>query len=106
MSPPRQLTGPDGADYETLPIVVLVSSDPPEEVIAYYVRRLNRWNHKELGDSYYFWNSEEEFDPLGESGQTQPSVQILPAGTISLVPDAQTEIRVSYRPGGGLVVPG
>jgi hypothetical protein len=103
--PSRQLTGPDGASYETLPTVVLVSADAPGTVIAYYVQRLNGWNHNEIDDGYYFWASDEEFEPLAESGHTQPSVQILPAGAISLVPDAQSEIRVRYRPGGGLVVP-
>jgi hypothetical protein len=103
--PARQLTEPDGASYESLPTVVLVSSDRPGVVIDYYARRLNTWNHNEIEGSHYFWLGAEQFNPLAASGQTQPSVQILPAGSISLVPGAQTEIRVRYRPGGGLVVP-
>jgi hypothetical protein len=103
--PSRERTGPDGIRYVTLPTVVLVSTDPLGTVISFYVKRLNRWNHNEIEDSYYFWASDEQFEPLAESGQTQPSVQILPAGAISLVPDAQTEIRVRYRPAAGLVVP-
>ena len=104
--PARERTGPDGLSYVTLPTIVLVSTDTPATVISFYVQRLNRWNHNEIEDSYYFWAGDEQLEPLAESGQTQPSVQILPAGAISLVPDAQTEIRVRYRPGGGLVVPG
>ncbi len=99
--PVRSLSSLSGDRYETLPVVILVTTDPPQQVIDHYERILTRWSKREIGDTVHFWLGEGEYDPLGQSGKVTPSLQIIRAGDIRLVPDAQTEIHVRYHPGGG-----
>lgn len=99
--PARSLSSGSGALYETLPVVVLATPDPPDQVIDYYERVLNRWGKREINDSVHFWLGDGEYDPLAQSGKVTPAVQIIRAGNIRLVPQAQTEIHVRYQPGGG-----
>jgi len=84
--------------YESLPVIVLFSSDPPDRVVDYYMENLAGWSHRVFLSSDYFWMGEEEFSPLDISGDVMASVQIRDARTSRLVPDAQTEIRISYYP--------
>jgi hypothetical protein len=98
--PVRSLSS-SGEYYETLPVVVLATTDPPEQVIDYYDRILTRWSKREINDTVHFWLGEDEYDPLARSGKVTPSVQIIRAGNIRLVPEAQAEIHVRYQPGGG-----
>jgi len=99
--PARSMSSGSGRTYETLPVVILVTPDPPAQVIEYYERVLTRWNKREINDTVHFWLGEDDYDPLGRSGKVTPSIQIIRAGNIRLVPDAQTEIQVRYHPGGG-----
>jgi hypothetical protein len=98
--PPRTLSA-QGEPYTTLPVLVLVTPDEPEQVIAYYEEMLSNWSGEEIRFAHYFWLGEPDFDPLQMSGKTTPSVRVIPAGNIRLVPDAKTEIHVRYSPGGG-----
>jgi hypothetical protein len=98
--PPRTLSA--GSDrYTTLPVLVLVTPDEPEQVIAYYEEWLSHWSRQEIRFAHYFWLGGDDFDPLQMSGKVTPSVQVIQAGDIRLVPDAKTEIHVRYSPGGG-----
>jgi hypothetical protein len=99
--PVRSLSSSSGERYETLPAVILVTTDAPQQVIEYYEQVLTRWSRREIDDTFHFWLGDGEYDPLGESGKITPSLQIIRAGNIRLVPDAQTEIQVRYHPGGG-----
>jgi len=84
--------------YESLPIIVLFSSDPPDRVVDYYIKNLAGWSHGVFLSSDYFWMGDEGFSPLEKSGDITASVQIRDARTSRLVPDARTEIRISYYP--------
>ncbi len=99
--PARSVSSGSGRAYQTLPVVILVTADPPAQVTEYYDRVLTRWSKRESDDTVHFWLGEGDFDPLGQSGKVTPSIQIIRAGNIRLVPDAQTEIQVRYHPGGG-----
>jgi hypothetical protein len=100
-SVPPQTLSAQGERYTTLPVLVLVTPDEPEQVIAYYEEMLSNWSGEEIRFAYYFWLGESDFDPLQMLGKTTPSVRVIPAGNIRLVPDAKTEIHVRYSPGGG-----
>lgn len=102
--PPRTFFGADGERYETLPVLVLISDDDVEKVVAYYTERLDSWSRAVIHSSTYFWLGEaDEFDPLKQSGKVTPAIQVRHAGDIRLAPSANTEIHVRYRPGGGVV---
>ncbi len=98
--PPRNLSA-RGERYTTLPVLVLVTPDEPERVIAYYEEMLSNWSGQEIRLAHYFWLGGPDFDPLQMSGKVTPSVQVIQAGDIRLVPDAKSEIHVRYSPGGG-----
>lgn len=98
--PPRTLSA-RGERYQTLPVLVLATPDELERVIAYYEEMLVNWSRQEIRFAHYFWLGGPEFDPLQMSGKVTPSVQVIQAGDIRLVPDAKTEIHVRYSPGGG-----
>ena len=82
-------------------VIVLATTDPPEQVIDFYEGVLTGWNRREINDTSHFWLGEDEYDPLAKSGKITPSIQVIRAGDIRLIPGAQTEIQVRYLPGGG-----
>lgn len=92
----------DGATFDALPMIVLVTSDSVDQVIAFYRESLPRWRHAEMLSTYHFWLGDEDFHPFDRSGLTTPSLEIREARVSRLVPDATTEIHVRYKPGGGI----
>lgn len=99
--PARSFSSRSGDTYKTLPVVVLATTDAPEQVIEFYQRVLTGWGRRQIDDTFHFWLGEDDYDPLAKSGKIIPSIQIIRAGDIRLVPQAQTEIHVRYLPGGG-----
>lgn len=99
--PARSLSSRSGDTYETLPVIVLATTDMPEQVIDFYERVLTGWSKRRINDTFHFWLGEGEYDPLAKSGKITPSIQVIQAGDIRLIPQAQTEIQVRYQPGGG-----
>jgi len=81
-----------------LPLLVLVTPDSVEAVLAFYERRLADWQHQRALGGHFFWRGDEEFDPVGGTALTTESVQVREARTVRIVPDARTEIHVRYRP--------
>lgn len=92
----------EGTTFETLPVIVLVTLDSIDVVIAFYKERLPRWMHAEMLSTNYFWLGNEEFHPFARSGLTTPSLEVREARLSKLLPDARTEIHVRYKPGGGI----
>jgi hypothetical protein len=92
--------------WTSLPVIILFTSDPVWRVVNFYRDNLEGWRHARYLSSDYFWLGEEDFNPLRESGQTVPSVQVRQARASKLVPDAVTEIHVQYRPSLVLREPG
>ena len=95
-----------GESYETLPVLVLASTDSPETVTEFYRNKLVGWSQAVIRGDQYFWLGEGEFDPYRPSGKTTPSLMVRMAGTVRLVPNAQTEVHVRYDPGIRLIMPG
>jgi hypothetical protein len=99
--PARSFSSRSGDTYETLPVVVLATTDPPEQVIGFYERVLTGWSKRRINDTFHFWLGDDDYDPLAKSGKITPSIQVIRAGEIRLIPQALTEIQVRYLPGGG-----
>jgi hypothetical protein len=87
-----------GKTTESLPVVILFTTDPVRRVVDFYMENLGGWSHTTYLSSHYFWFGLDEFNPFGESGRTTPSLQVMEARTSKLVPDALTEIHVRYKP--------
>ena len=81
-----------------LPVLVLVTADSIQAVLAFYRERLPDWQYRQVLGGHFFWRGEEEFDPFGEAALTTKSLQVRESRRVKLVPDARTEIHVRYRP--------
>ena len=76
-----------------LPRMTLLSSDPPETVIAFYQEQLEGWEY----ENTYFWPSDAG-DYMDAGGFLIPSIQVLEASNAmrAMMPDAKSDITVAY----------
>lgn len=83
--------------FTTLPVIVLVTEDSPEEVVAFYRSELPDWGNDEILLNHWFWEGTGDFHPLEPSGMQTPAVGVLEPHRRALFPQAATEIQVRYQ---------
>lgn len=97
----EQVGSANGEEFTALPVIVLVTTDPVDQVAAYYAEHLPDWNTKTEFGQHYFWEGEEDFNPFDMvQSVSVPSLVIMDdmdRGTI--VPGAAAELQVRYQPG-------
>lgn len=92
-------TGND-EEFDMLPVIVLVTTDPVDQVAAHYAAALEGWNTKTVFGQHYFWQGEMDYDPFDIESSTaiQSLVIMEDLDREALVPGAQAELQVRYRP--------
>lgn len=98
----EQSTGSiNGVSFEGLPMVILLSEDTPEKIVAFYRAALPDWQYENLFFTDWFWSGGGEFHPLEISGMETPAIGIFELGEImkyKIWPEAKTRIDFRYQP--------
>ena len=101
-----QTTGPgtgsmNGEPFEALPMVILLSEDAPEKIVAFYREVLPDWQYENMFLTDWFWSGGGEFHPLEISGMETPAIGIIELGEVmkyQIWPEAKTRIDFRYQP--------
>jgi hypothetical protein len=90
----------NGEMMEMLPTIRLLSTDTPDQVLAFYQEKLPDWKlTKAWGMMPVLYVGEGDWEPFTASEASYPSVAIgeLMDGHFKLMPDAKTEITIRYE---------
>jgi len=90
----------NGVKYNTLPTIVLATTDEPAKVTAFYKLKLKDWKYKNDWKMFdVFWKGSGKFNSMDiRDTSTQPNVIIQEAGIpyLDYMPGAKSTITIVY----------
>lgn len=92
----------NGEKMDTLPSLILATSDEMEKVTVFYKEKLKDWKYKnQMGMFDIFWTEKDDFNNMDitETATIQNlSIMEAMSAQTDFVPDAKTAITIVYKP--------